>query len=90
MPFLGPETALGCVLGRRLGISSVLGVGGQNRRDFWGEEIPGEILAGFYRAAVAGLRIRKGKNGSPSTGRLGRGFRGNGTEKVHVWYRNTP
>jgi hypothetical protein len=29
---------------------------------FLGEEVPGDILAGFYRPAAANLRIRAGKD----------------------------
>ena len=61
MPFLGTETAFPCVCGRRVGIFPVLGPGGQNGRDFRGEEF-GDISAGFYRPAAADLMIRTAKN----------------------------
>ena len=59
MPFPGAEMALGCVGGRQVAILlPVLGHGGQTRRDFLGEKIPGDIWVGFYRPATGGLRIR--------------------------------
>jgi hypothetical protein len=56
MPFLGAETALGCVGGRQVGIippslaPSAKTGGGRGKR------LPGMLEAGFYRPAAAGFR----------------------------------
>jgi len=82
MPFLGAETALPCVGGRRVGNFPIRGPGGQNRLDFLGEEIPGDILAGFWRP--------HGQNWLTVNRTIERVFRRKCTEKVQVWYRSTP
>ena len=51
------------------------------------------VGAGSDRGTDAGRAAPQAhapKTGSPSSGRLRAVFRRNGTEKVHVWYRNTP
>jgi hypothetical protein len=70
-------------------MSLPLTMGGQNRRDFWGE-IPGRYSAGFYRAAAAGNRIRASQNRLAVALTITGGFSSKGTEKVHVWYTCTP
>jgi len=85
MPFLAAEMALPCVRGRRVAIFPVRGPAAKTA-GFLGEQISGDILAGFYRPA-AGRLEDPSENGSPSHPRLRAVFRRNGTEKVHVWYR---
>jgi hypothetical protein len=60
MAFLGAETAFPCVLGRRVGSSRPWPRPPKQAGS--GEEIPGDILAGFYRPAAADLMIRTAKN----------------------------
>jgi hypothetical protein len=89
MPFLGAETALPCVGGRGLAISPSL-AWRPIRAGFLVEEIPGNI------ARVLPVRdgrledSRERKPARSSRPRLRAVFRRNGTEKVHVWYGNTP
>jgi hypothetical protein len=63
MPFPGAETAFPCVGGRQAGIPPVLGAaaitGGIS-----GEEIPGDIWAGFYRPSPG--RLEDSRDRKPS------------------------
>jgi hypothetical protein len=52
--FLGRKPPVPRVLGRRVGIFPFLGLGGQNRRDFW-EKIFRAILGGVLPACVGRL-----------------------------------
>jgi hypothetical protein len=61
MPFVGAETALGCVGGRRVDISPSV-ARRPKQAGFLEEEISGDILAGFYRPTAADLRIRASEN----------------------------
>lgn len=55
MAFLGAETALPCVLGRRVANSPARGPGSQNRRDLWGRDSGRHFGAGFLRGFGGGL-----------------------------------
>ena len=69
-PFLGAETPLPCVLGRRLGFPPSLAPAAKTA-GFLREEIPGDILAG---PAAADFRIRTGKNRLTVKGTIRAGF----------------
>jgi hypothetical protein len=96
--FLGRKRPSLALVGVGHGIFSVLGPGGQNRRDSR-EEIPRRVLEWSMgprppgpRPSPRRLRIGPTKRNPtpPPHSRLRRVFRRNGAEKVHVWYRNSP
>jgi hypothetical protein len=62
MPFLGAETALGCIGGRQVAISLPLGHGGQNRQDFWGRRFRAILGAWFLPASGGRLEDTHERN----------------------------
>jgi hypothetical protein len=83
MPFLGAETALGCVGGRRADLP-VLGVRGKTG-GISAERDSGRDLGWVLPACGRLEECPRAKTGSPSQPRFLAVFRRNGIDKVQVW-----